>query len=109
MLVTVVRSATTSTRKLRKELTYELAKLRGLELSADETADDVRARALALEIRDQAEICLAILDQYESSVPGPAWSYAETKCQPLREELKRTEMFFRTASGEMERRSGENI
>jgi hypothetical protein len=97
-----------STRKLRKELTFELAKLRSLEHSVDGTPDDVKAKELAIEIREQAEICLGLLDQYESSVTGPAWSYAEMKCQPLREDLKRTEMFYRAASGEWQRHKGEN-
>jgi hypothetical protein len=92
-----------STRKLRNELTHEIVKLRGLQQSVDPALDDVRAKALATEIREQAEVCLRLLDRYQSSVPGRMWSYAETKCRPLRDELKRTEMLFRAASGEWER------
>lgn len=58
-----------------------------------------------MEIREQAGICLDLLDHYQSSVPGRMWSDAERKCQPLREELKRTEMLFRTNSGEWEGRN----
>jgi hypothetical protein len=97
-----------STRKLRKELTDEVAKLRGLQRSLDPTLDDVSVRAFATQIREQAGICLDLLDQYQSSAPGRMWSDAETKCQPLREDLKRTEMLSRAASGEWERRTGEN-
>lgn len=97
-----------STRKLRKELTDEVAKLRGLQQPLDPTLDDVSAKALAIQIREQAGICLDLLDQYQSSPPGRMWSDAETKCQPLREDLKRTEMLARAASGEWERRTGEN-
>jgi hypothetical protein len=82
---------------------YEVAKLRGLQQSVDPALHDVRAKALALEIRKQAETCLALLDQYQSNVPGRMWFYAESKCRPLREDLTRTEMLFRGASGEMER------
>lgn len=95
-----------STRKLRRELTYEVAKLRGLQLSYGPTLDDVSARRQAIQIRDQAGHCLHLLNQYQSNVPGRMWSYAESKCRPLREDLKRTEMLFRAASGEMERRAG---
>ena len=97
-----------STRKLRKELTCEVAKLRGLQQSVDPTLDHVSARPLAIQIRKQAGVCLDLLDHYQSSAPGRMWSYAERKCQPLREDLKRTEMLFRAASGEWARRSGEN-
>lgn len=93
-----------STRKLRRELGYGLAKLHGLQESIDLTLDDTSAKALALQIREQAGICLGLLDQYQASVPGRMWSDAEKKCQPLREELKRTEMLFRTNSGEWEGR-----
>jgi hypothetical protein len=96
-----------STRKLRRELTDELAKLRGLQQLVDPTLDTVSARALAKQIRVQAEICLDLLNRYQASEPGRMWSYAERKCQPLREDLKRTEMRFRGASGEWERRTGE--
>jgi hypothetical protein len=98
----------TSSRKLRKELTYQVAKLRGLQLSLDPTLDVVSARPLAIQILEQAGICLDLLDQYQSSPPGRMWSDAERKCQPLREDLKRTERLFRAASGEWTRRSGEN-
>jgi hypothetical protein len=97
-----------STRKLRKELTYEVAKLHALQHSLDPTLDDVSAKASAVQIREQAGICLDLLDQYQSSPPGRMWSGAERKCQPLRENLKRTERLFRAASGEWERRTGEN-
>jgi len=93
-----------STRKVRKELAGELAKLRGLQQSVDPSLSDVHAKALALEIRQEAERCLQLLDQYQSSVPGRLLSSADRKCQPLRDELKRTEMLFRAASGEMGRR-----
>lgn len=99
-------STSISARKLRKELTFELSKLRGLEVSVDGTFDEAAAEALASRICQQAEVCLDLLDQYEASVPGPGWSYAERSCHPLREELKRTGTFFRAASGEMERRAG---
>jgi hypothetical protein len=91
-----------STRKLRRELTYEVTKLRGLQQSLDPTLDEVSAKALAIQIRKQAGICSNLLDRYQSSVPGHMWSYAERKCQPLREDLKRTEMLYRAASGEWE-------
>jgi hypothetical protein len=97
-----------STRKLRKELASEVAKLRGLQQSLDPTLDDVSGKALAIQVREQAGICLDLLDRYQSSAPGQMWFYAELKCQPLRQDLKRTEMLFRAASGEWERRTGEN-
>jgi hypothetical protein len=97
-----------NTRKLRKELIYEVAKLRGLQQSLDPTLDDVSAKELAIQIREQAGVCLDLLDQYQSSSPGRMWSDAERKCQPLRENLKRTERVFRAASGEWARRTGEN-
>lgn len=97
-----------SSRKLRKELIYEVAKLRALQQSFDPTLDDVRARPLAIQIREQAGICLDLLDTYQSSTPGRMWSDAERKCLPLREDLKRTERVFRAASGEWARRTGEN-
>jgi hypothetical protein len=98
-----------STRKLRKELTYEVAKLRDLQQQFDSFLDDPTAtKALAKQIREQAETCLALLNQYQSSPPGRMWSDAEMRCQPLRWDLKQTEMHFRVASGEWERRTGEN-
>jgi hypothetical protein len=90
------------------ELTYEVAKLRGLEHSLDPTLDDVSARPLAIRIREQAGICLALLDRYQASSPGRMWSDAERRCRPLREDLKRTERLFRAVSGEWARRTGEN-
>lgn len=95
-----------NTRRHRRELNYEVAKLRGLEKFV-ETLDDASAKALAIQIRDQAEICLDLLDQYQSSVPGRMWTYAERTCQPLRNDLKRTASQFRVASGEWELRAGE--
>jgi hypothetical protein len=94
-----------STRKLRRELGYEVAKLHGLQQTVDLTLDDANAKALAVQVRQQAGICLDLLDRYQSSVPGRMWSDAERKCQPLREELKRTEVLFRANSGEWERRT----
>ena len=91
-----------STRELRRELTYEVTKLRGLQQSLDPSLDEVSAKALAIQIRKQAGICSNLLDRYQSSVPARMWSYAERKCQQLREDLKRTEMLFRAASGEWE-------
>jgi D-serine deaminase-like pyridoxal phosphate-dependent protein len=95
-----------ATRKLRKELTYELDKLRGLEHRVGGTLDHASSSALATEIREQAEVCLKVLDRYEASVRGQGWSYAQKKCQPLREDLTRTEMLFRGAAGEWTRRAG---
>ena len=57
-----------------------------------------------MEIRKQAGICLGLLDQYQSIVPGRMWSYAESKCRPLREDLRRTEIHFREVSGEFQSR-----
>jgi ketosteroid isomerase-like protein len=93
------------TRKLRRELSYGIAKLRALEESVDPAVDDAGAKALATQIRQQAGVCLGILDQYQLAVPGRMWTYAETKCRPLRDDLKRTELLFRDASGEFARRS----
>lgn len=93
-----------STRKLRRELGYEIAKLHGLQESVDLTVDDSDAKALATQIREQAGVCLNLLDHYQSSVPGRMWSDAERRCQPLREDLRRTEKLFRVTSGEWERR-----
>jgi hypothetical protein len=111
------KTTTATTRRLKRELTDELAKLHGLvgvwslpvvgQHSVDGTLDEESSKELAGQIRDQAEICLNLLDQYQSSVPGPAWSYAERKCVPLRADLKQTEMFFRAASGEWEGRFGQ--
>jgi hypothetical protein len=108
------KSTATNSRKLRKELSGELDKLHGLvgvwrlpvagQHSADGTLDDVSARVLAKQIREQAEVCLGLLDQYQASVPGPMWSDAERRCVPLREDLRQTEMLFRAASGEWEGR-----
>lgn len=97
------------TRKHRRELNYEVAKLRVLQQFVEPIQNDPRAKALAIEIRDQAEICLDLLDQYQSSLPGRMWSYAERTCQPLRQDLKRTAMHFRAASGEWELRTGEHL
>jgi hypothetical protein len=94
-----------SSRKLRKELGYEIAKLHGLQQSVDLTRDEASAQALALKVREQAGVCLGLLDHYQSSVPGRMWSDAERRCKPLREELKRTEWLFRTNSGEWQRRT----
>jgi hypothetical protein len=94
------------TRKLRKELTYELGVLRGLEHAVGGTFDEASAKELATMIREQAETCLKLLDRYEASVSGQGWSYAQGKCQPLRDDLKRTEMLFRGAAGEWTRRAG---
>jgi hypothetical protein len=93
--------------KLRRELGYGLAKLRGLEASVEASNDDASARALAVQTREQAEICLHLLDQYQSSVPSRMWSDAERRCQPLREDLRRIGIRFRTVSGEWELRSEE--
>ncbi len=71
------------TRKLRRELSYGIAKLRALEETVDPTDDDAGARALATQIREQAGVCLDLLDQYQLAVPGRMWTYAETKCRPL--------------------------
>jgi hypothetical protein len=98
-----------STRKLRRELTGEVTRLRGLQQSLDPSLDGVSAKALEIQIRDQAESCLRLLDQYQASVPGRMWIYAERRCQPLRDDLKRTEMLYRAASGEMQRRTGQNV
>jgi hypothetical protein len=96
------------TRKLRKELTDEVIKLRGLQQSVDPSLDDVSAKALALQIRQQAGICLDLLDLYQACAPGRMWSYAETNCQALRDDLKRTRRLFSAASGEWERRTSVN-
>ena len=93
--------------KLRRELGYGLAKLRGLEESVDASNDDASAKALAIQTREQAEVCLHLLDQYQSSVPSRMWSDAERRCQPLREALKRIGVRFRTVSGEWELRGEE--
>jgi hypothetical protein len=93
-----------SSRKLRRELTYAVAQLHGLQQSAELTLDDTSAKALALQVREQAGVCLKLLDHYQASVPGRMWSDAELKCRPLREELRRTEKFFRSSAGEWERR-----
>jgi hypothetical protein len=93
-----------TTRKLRRELTYEVAKLNGLQRSGDLTVDDARTKTLAREIRKQAGICLDLLDQYQSILPGRMWSHAESKCGPLREDLRRTEIHFREVSGEFQSR-----
>lgn len=92
------------TRRLRRELSFELARLNGLQTSVDLTREDASTKAKATEIRKQAGVCLHLLDQYQSSMPGQMWAYTETKCRPLRDDLKRTEMLFRDASGEFERR-----
>jgi hypothetical protein len=94
-------------RKLRRELGYGLAKLRGLEDSVDASNNDPSARALAIQAREQAEICLHLLDQYQSSVPSRMWSDAERRCRPLREDLRRIGVRFRTVSGEWELRTDE--
>lgn len=96
-----------TTRKLRRELGYGLAKLRGLEQSVDASHGDASARALAIQTREQAEICLHLLDQYQSSVPSRMWSDAERRCRPLREDLRRIGVRFRTVSGEWELRTDE--
>ncbi len=93
-------SRVASTRKLRKELTYELAKLRRLQHFADGILDEVSAKAFARQIREQADICLALLDKYEGSAPGQEWSYAQRKCEPIRQDLTRTKRQALAASGE---------
>lgn len=94
-----------STRKLRRELGYELAKLQALQESVDQTQDDASAKALAVQIREQAGICLSRLDHYQASVPTRMWSDGDGKLQPLREDLRRTEKVFRVHAGEWERRA----
>ena len=93
-----------STRKLRRELSYEIAKLQTLQQSVDLPRNEESAKELALRVREQAGTCLKLLDHYQSSAPGRMWFEAERQCQPLRDQLKRTEMFFRTNSGEWEGR-----
>jgi hypothetical protein len=82
-----------------------VAKLHGLQQSVDLTPDEASAKALAAQIRLQAGVCLGLLDQYQSSVPGRMWLDAERKCQPLREELRHTEKLFRASAGEWEGRT----
>lgn len=82
----------------------EFAKLNGLQKSVDLTLHDAGTKALATEVRKQAGICLQLLDKYQLSMPGRMRSYAESKCQRFREDLRQTEMRFRDASGEFERR-----
>lgn len=96
-------------RRQRRELAYGIAKLRGLQRTAESTLDDAKCRALATRISQQAEVCLHLLDEYQSSVPGRMWSDAERRCQPLREDLRRTGRDFRVASGEMELRTREEL
>lgn len=93
-----------NSRKLKRELTFEYAKLNGLQQSVDLTLDDASTKALATEVRKQAGVCLQLLDKYQLSMPGRMRSYSEGKCQHLREDLRQTEMLFRDASGEFERR-----
>ncbi len=93
-----------SSRRLKRELAFEFAKLRGLEQSVDLALDDASTKALAAEVRKQAGVCLALLDKYQLSMPSRMRSYSEAKCQHFREDLKRTEMRFRGASGEFEGR-----
>lgn len=93
-----------SSRKLRRELSFEYAKLHGLQQSVDLTLDDASTKALATEVRKQAGVCLQLLDKYQLSMPGRMRSYSEGKCRHLREDLRQTEMLFRDASGEFERR-----
>lgn len=93
-----------NSRRLRRELSFEYAKLNGLQKSVDLTLDDASTKALATEVRKQAGVCLRLLDKYQLSMPGRMRSYSEGKCQHLREDLRQTEMLFRDASGEFERR-----
>ena len=93
------------TRRLRRELGYQVAKLHGLQESVDPALDDVGTKALALQIRQQAGVCLHLLDQYQSSVPSRMWLDAERRCRPLREDLRRTEKLFRSNAGEWEGRT----
>jgi hypothetical protein len=109
-LENVVRhSSAAGTRKLRRELSWELSRLAGLERSVEETTDDGVAEELATKICRQAEVCLHLLDRYQSSVPGTGWSYAEKQCRPLRDDLKRTQTYYRAASGQMTRRAGQDL
>jgi hypothetical protein len=82
-----------------------VAKLHGLQQTVDLTHDEPSAKALAAQIRVQAGVCLGLLDQYQSSVPGRMWLDAERKCRPLREELRHTEKLFRVNAGEWEGRT----
>jgi hypothetical protein len=93
-----------STRRLRRELSFEFAKLNGLQRSVDLTVDDASTKALATEVRKQAGVCLKLLDKYQLSMPGRMRTYSEGHCQRFREDLKRTEMHFRESAGEFERR-----
>jgi ketosteroid isomerase-like protein len=93
-----------STTKLRKQLSFEIAKLNGLQKSVDLTVDDPNTKALATEIREQAGRCLGLLDQYQLSMPGRMRSYSERGCQALRDDLRQTEMELRDASGIFQRR-----
>jgi hypothetical protein len=82
-----------------------VAKLHDLQQTVDLTHDEASAKALAAQVRVQAGVCLGLLDQYQSSVPGRMWLDAERKCRPLREELRHTEKLFRVNAGEWERRT----
>lgn len=93
-----------STARLRRELSFEIAKLNGLQKTVDLTVDDPGTKALATEIRKQAGLCLDLLDQYQLSMPGRMRSYSERGCQSLRDDLRRTEMDLRDASGIFQRR-----
>jgi hypothetical protein len=93
-----------SSRRLKRELAFEFAKLNGLEQSVDLALDDASTKALATEVRKQAGVCLALLDKYQLSMPSRMRSYSEGKCQHFRDDLKRTEMRFRNAAGEFEGR-----
>ena len=105
----VRHSTAAGTRRLRRELSWELSRLAGLEQSVEETTDEGVAEELATKICRQAEVCLHLLDRYQSSVPGTGWSYAEKQCRPLRDDLKRTQTYYRAASGQMTRRAGEDL
>ena len=93
-----------STRRLRRELSFEFAKLNGLQRSVDLTVDEASTKALATEVRKQAGVCLKLLDKYQLSMPGRMRTYSEGTCQRFRADLKRPEMHFRDAAGEFQLR-----
>jgi hypothetical protein len=54
--------------------------------------------ATAAQIRDQAQLCLDLLDQYQASVPRRAASYAEKECAPMLKHLAAALILFDVAT-----------
>jgi hypothetical protein len=88
-----------SNRKLRKQLTYEVGRLNVMRRAMNPNLDAETGRIVATQLRDQARLCLSLVDEYQASAPKRLQTWAAKECQPLRDELEGTVLLFDIASG----------